>query len=80
MATNMFPSINPAPLGLDALDVPSTSADIEIEIENPEGLKIGMDGIVIDMLDEPEETFDENLAEVIDTGTLASISTPVKSG
>ena len=43
MATNMVPSINPAPLGLDALAVEEGGPDIEIEIENPEGLKIGMD-------------------------------------
>ena len=78
MATNMVPSINPAPLGLDALAVEEVGPDIEIEIENPEGLKIGMDGIVIDMLEEPEEeSFDENLAEVIDEGTLASIASDI---
>jgi hypothetical protein len=78
MATNMFPSINPAPLGLDALGVQDDGVSVEIEIENPEGLKIGMDGMVIDMLEEPEdESFDENLAEVIDEGTLASIASDI---
>ncbi len=78
MATNMFPSINPAPLGLDALDVPDEGVGIEIEIENPEGLKIGMDGMVIDMLEEPaDESFDENLADVMDKGKLAGIATDI---
>lgn len=77
MATNMFPSINPAPLGLDALDVQDDGVGIEIEIENPEGLKIGIDGMVIDMLEEPEETFDENLADVMDAGKLASIASDI---
>ena len=31
MATNMFPSINPAPLGLDALDVQDDGVGVEIE-------------------------------------------------
>jgi hypothetical protein len=73
----MFPSINPAPLGLDALDVQDDGVGIEIEIENPEGLKIGMDGMVIDMLEEPEESFDENLADVMDKGKLAGIATDI---
>ena len=78
MATNMFPSLNPAPLGLDALDIPDDSVSMEIEIENPEGLKIGMDGMVIDMLEEPEEeSFDENLADVMDAGKLASIASDI---
>ncbi len=48
MATNMFPSINQAPLGLDALpqDI-EEGPGIEIEIENPEGVRIGLDGMEI---------------------------------
>ena len=71
MATNMFPSMNPAPLGLDALAPEMEEGPgIEIEIENPEGVRIGMDGLEIEI--EPgadtEGEFDENLAEVMDEG------------
>jgi len=74
----MFPSMNPAPLGLDALAAEDVGPDVEIEIENPEGLKIGMDGMVIEMFAEPEEeSFDENLAEVLDKSTLANIASDI---
>jgi hypothetical protein len=67
-------SLSQAPMGLESLTGDSEPV-MEIEIENPEGLKIGMDGMVIDLLEEPEEeSFDENLAEVMDPGTLAGIA------
>ena len=76
MATNMFPSMNPAPLGLDALPVEDAGAEIEIEIENPEGVRIGMDGMEIEL--EPtadtEGDFDANLAEEMDEGELQKIA------
>jgi hypothetical protein len=54
-------AINPAPMGLDSLM--EEGPDIEIQIENPEGLQIGMDGMVIDLMPEDEEEgFDDNLA------------------
>ncbi len=79
MATNMFPSMNPAPLGLDALpqDV-EEGPGIEIQIENPEGVLIGMDGLEIEL--EPgaeaagEEDFDANLAEEMSEGELMKVS------
>ena len=78
MATNMFPSLSQAPLGLDAL-APAEGPDVEIEIENPEGLKIGMDGVVIDLMPEDvsEVEFDANLAEEMDEGELAKISSDI---
>ena len=67
-------SLSQAPLGLDSLIADSSPA-IEIEIENPEGVKIGMDGIEIDLMPEEEEgDFDENLAEVMDDGELQKIA------
>ena len=52
-----------APEGLDALG--AGQPDLEIEIENPEGVGINIDGLEIDL--EPEEEtaddFDANLAE-----------------
>ena len=67
-------SLSQAPLGLDSLIADSSPA-IEIEIENPEGVKIGMDGLEIDLMPEEEEgNFDENLAEVMDDGELQKIA------
>jgi hypothetical protein len=66
-------SLYQAPQGLDALsDEPS---DIEIEIENPEAVVIGIDGMEIEIVPEKEsaEDFDANLAEYIDEGTLEEI-------
>ena len=47
---------------------------IEIEIEDPESVSIGIDGLEVTILPEEEESFDENLAEVIDENHLASIA------
>jgi len=79
MATsNMFPSLSQAPVGLDALTQPEDMEDgpgIEIMIENPEGVVVGMDGMEIDMMpDADEEEFDTNLAEEMDEGELQKVS------
>jgi hypothetical protein len=67
-------SLNPAPLGLDALEMDDGPA-VEIEIVNPEGVKIGMDGVEIDLMPEDdEEGFDDNLAEYMDEGELQKIA------
>jgi hypothetical protein len=74
----MFPSLSQAPLGLDALTQPEDMEDgpgIEIMIENPEGVVVGMDGIAIDLMpDADEEEFDTNLAEEMDEGELQKVS------
>jgi len=73
MATSNFDkSIYQAPKGLESL----TGPDIEIEIEDPESVKVGMDGLEIEI--EPNETDDEfsdNLAEYIEDGLLETIGT-----
>ena len=80
MATNMFPSLNPAPLGLDALAPDMEEGPgIEIQIENPDGVLVGMDGIEIDLLglglgEEEEEDFDANLADDMDEGELQKLA------
>ena len=79
MATNMFPSLNPAPLGLDALAAEEDGPGIEIQIENPDGVIVGMDGIEIDLMDivkggEGEDDFDANLAEEMDEGELQKLA------
>ena len=76
-------SVNQAPLGLDAtlaagiepgVNIPQP--DIEIEIEDPEAVRIGIDGLEIEL--EPSEgedsEFNENLAEILDNGQLAELA------
>ena len=65
-----------APLGLDSI-VPNGEPAFEIEIEDPESVKIGLGDIEID-LEPKEETaddFDANLAEYMDNKDLASLVT-----
>ena len=56
-------SLYQAPQGLDSLE---SEPDIEIEIEDPESVTIGIDGMEIEIGGEEEESFDDNLAEYID--------------
>jgi hypothetical protein len=67
-------SLYQAPVGLDAL--PTDEPDIEIEIEDPESVTIGIDGLEIKIgKEEPsDEDFDANLAEYIDEKVLIEIS------
>ena len=79
MATNMFPSLNPAPLGLDALAPEMDEGPgIEIQIENPEGVIVGMDGMEIDLMEivagDKSDDFDANLAEEMDEGELQKVA------
>jgi hypothetical protein len=67
-------SLNPAPLGLTGL-MPEDGPDIEIEIENPDGVRIGMDGLEIEL--EPLSDlgeFGDNLAEDISDSELSKIA------
>ena len=81
MATNMFPSLNPAPLGLDALAAEEDGPGIEIQIENPDGVIVGMDGVEIDLMDiikgEKGDDFDANLAEEMDKGELQKVASDI---
>ena len=56
-------SLYQAPQGLDSLE---SEPNIEIEIEDPESVTIGIDGMEIEIGGEEEEGFDDNLAEYID--------------
>jgi hypothetical protein len=49
---------------------------IEIEIINPEGVKIGVDGVEIDLMpeEENEDSFEANLAEYMEESALQSIA------
>jgi hypothetical protein len=67
-------SLSQAPLGLNMLEMDDSPA-FEIEIVNPEGVKIDMDGVEIDLMpEEDKEGFDDNLAEYIDDGELQKIA------
>jgi hypothetical protein len=74
----MFPSLAQVPLGLsDLTDSPSMGPDIEIEIVNPEGVRIDMDGIEIELdvdEDDDKEEFDSNLADFMDSSELKKIA------
>jgi hypothetical protein len=48
--------------------------DIEIEIDNPDAVHIGMDGLEIDIIPDGEGDFDANLAEEMTSGELQSIA------
>jgi hypothetical protein len=75
----MFPSLNPAPLGLDALAPEMDEGPgLEIQIENPEGVIVGMDGVEIDLMEiiagDKSDDFDANLAEEMDEGELQKVA------
>ena len=79
----MEKSIYTAPLGLDSIvpDEFDKGPDLEIEIEDPEAVHIGMDGLEIDL--EPGgaevelEAFDANLAEYMDEGELQKVGSDI---
>ena len=67
-------SLSQAPMGLNDLALDDTPA-LEIEIENPEGVRLNMDGVEIDLMPEDdEEGFGDNLAEYMDKGELEKIA------
>jgi hypothetical protein len=80
MATSMMDkSLYAAPQGLDESEEPGV---IEIEIEDPEGVKIGIDGMEIDLMPEEDTSgaaFDDNLAEFIDESELGTIGSDIMS-
>lgn len=74
-------SLYSAPMGLDDEDLPEDEMEIEpgleIEIENPDMVTLDDGSVEITIIPEEtqgEESFDANLAEYIDEGTLASIA------
>ena len=62
-----------APMGLDAL---SSEPALEISIEDPESVTIGMDGALIELMkEEPRaEQFDANLADFMSEGDLQALA------
>jgi hypothetical protein len=77
-------SLSQAPLGLDQLD-PEMMGDepaLEITIEDPEAVEIGIDGepiLRIEEAEEDEEKFDENLADVISESALQTLASELTS-
>jgi|LakMenEpi03Aug12_release.lakeMendotaPanAssembly.Ray.scaffolds.fasta_scaffold59133_2 hypothetical protein len=71
MATNMFPALEPMDPSLMS-DAPA----IEIEIEDPESVTVGVGGmeITLEPGSESPEKFDANLAEFMDEGELQSLA------
>jgi len=76
MATNFDTALMPLDMG-----VMTEEPALEIEIEQPEGLKIGIDGVEIDLMPEPllAEEFDANLAEFMDDGDLQTLASDLVS-
>lgn len=67
-------SLYEAPLGLDALS--QQEPDIEIEIEDPEAVRVSVEGEEILEIEKGEggEDFNVNLAEVMDEGAIQSLA------
>ena len=67
-----------APQGL--MDIPTDGPEIEIEIEDPEGVRIGMGDLEIDLepggrKESEDEDFDANLADLLADKELATLAT-----
>jgi hypothetical protein len=62
-----------APMGMD--EMADNVPEIEIEIEDPESVSIGIDGLEIELVkgEEGPEAFDANLAEYMDERDLAQL-------
>ena len=79
MATNFDKALYQAPTGLDA--IAQEEPDFEIEIEDPESVSIGIDGLEIEI--EPDVSADDdfniNLAEVLPEDVLQEIAGDVIS-
>lgn len=71
MATNFDSALMPLDIG-----AMTEEPVLEIEIENPDAVSIGINGVEIDLMPEPPiaEEFDANLAEYMDEGELQSMA------
>ena len=70
-------SLNPAPKGiLEMVGMEEDAPDLEIEIEDPESVRIGLDGLEIELekSKETDEDFGANLAEYMSEGELATLA------
>jgi hypothetical protein len=69
-------SLYQAPIGIEDI-IPNDEPAIEIEIENPDGVTIGIDGMEISLMPEEVEEFDDNLAENMDSGELQKVASDI---
>jgi len=71
-------ALNQAPMGMGGImeQLPMTAEpEIEIEIEDPEGVRLNLDGTAIDLdFEEEDDDFSKNLAEDLDEELLASLA------
>ena len=74
MAANIDKSLYQAPEGIEALA--AAEPEIEIEIEDPESVTIGIDGleIVLEKEEESTDEFNANLAESMNEGELTELA------
>jgi hypothetical protein len=73
MATNMDKAFYQAPQGLDQLS--EQEEPIEIEIEDPEAVRISTEDFTLEMTkEEDQDEFEKNLAEEMTEGELATIA------
>ena len=70
-----------APQGLEALDEMNAGPELEIEIEDPESVTIGLDGepILTITKEEAEDDFNANLAEEMSESELQSLASELSS-
>ena len=76
MATNIDKSLYTGIPPLPELETPEMP-DIEIEIENPDSVTVGADGLEITLIpgdDDLDEGFEANLAETMDEGALQTLA------
>ena len=68
-------ALNQAPLGLGSELLPGMDPDIEIEIEDPEAVRLGIGDVEIEIEPGEDESddFNQNLAEVISEDELTSL-------
>ncbi len=74
MATNIDKALYSAPVGLE--DMAQAESELEIEIVDPESVKIGIDGIEIEIEPGKDEKgeFNDNLAEELSESILATLA------
>jgi len=76
MATNMDKGAYAAPQGLEELAASQDMPELEITIDNPDSVEIGIDGLTIELSPgaETDEEFNANLAEFMDSGALTEVA------
>ena len=75
-------SLYAAPQGIEELDEANQATpDLEIEIENPDAVHLGIDGMEIDLMPHHEfdDEFNDNLAEHLDETVLQTLASELTS-